>query len=244
MSINHEKDAYNEDRFYYVDSNIAEVFTIPFLKGNPGTALNRPNTVVITESIAEKYFGTENPMGKRIIGENDIEFEVTGIVKDVPLNTHFKYDFLASITSPGGLYNSNLFNIDCMTYILTEEGYDPAAFPGQFEIIVEKYMSPYLEEVMGQTFEEIMSGENRWDHVLQPMKDIHLRSQLEAEHEANGDIKYVYIFSIIAVFILLIACINFMNLSTARAAPRAKEVGIRKVLGASRPSLVGQFVGQ
>ena len=244
MSINHEKDAYNETRFYYVDSNIAEIFTIPFVKGNPRTALNRPNAVVITESTASRYFGTDDPIGKRIIGENDVEFEVTGIVEDAPLNTHFKYDFLASIYSPGGLYNSNLFNIDCMTYILTEEDYDAAAFPGQFEIIVEKYMAPQLEQFMGQTWVDIMSGGNSWEHVLQPIKDIHLRSHLEAEFEANGDIKYVYIFSIIAVFILLIACINFMNLSTARAATRAKEVGIRKVLGASKPSLVGQFMGE
>ncbi len=103
MSVIHEKDAYNEQRFYFVDSNIAEVFTIPFVRGNPGTALNRPNTVVITESIAKKYFGDDDPMGKRIIGDNDMEFEVTGIVKDVPLNTHFKYDFLASITSRKGV---------------------------------------------------------------------------------------------------------------------------------------------
>jgi len=244
MSINHEQDAYNETRFYFVDSNIAEVFTIPFVKGNPGTALSRPNTVVITESIASKYFGTNDPLGKRIVGENDIEFEITGIVKDVPLNTHFKYDFLASITSPGGLYNSNLLNIDCMTYILAEEGYDPETFPEQFETIVEKYLAPQLQQFMGQSWDEVMTGGNRWDHVLQPIKDVHLRSHLEAEHEANSDIKYVYIFSIIAIFILLIACINFMNLSTARAATRAKEVGIRKVLGANKSSLVGQFVGE
>jgi putative ABC transport system permease protein len=244
MSIIHEKEAYNETRFYFVDSTIADVFTIPFVRGNPGTALNRPNTVVITESTARKYFGTDDPMGKRITGENDIEYEVTGIVRDVPLNTHFKYDFLASYTSLGGLENSNLFNVDCMTYILTEEDYDPEAFPGQFQIIVEKYMVPELEEIMGQSWDEIMSGGNRWDHALQPIKDIHLRSRLEGEHEANGDIRYIYIFSIIAVFILLIACINFMNLSTARAATRAKEVGIRKVAGAGKGQLIGQFLGE
>ncbi|KPL12656.1 MAG: hypothetical protein AMS26_16745 [Bacteroides sp. SM23_62] len=244
MSINHEKDAYNENRFYFVDSSIFEVFTIPFVRGNPGTALNRPNTVVITESIASKYFGKDDPLGKRIIGENDMEFEITGIVKDVPVNTHFKYDFLASYTSRGDHNNPNFFNIDCMTYILTEDGYDPADFPEQFETIVEKYLAPQLEQFMGQSYREIMSGENRWDHVLQPIRDIHLRSHLEDEHEANSDIKYVYIFSIIAIFILLIACINFMNLSTARAATRAKEVGIRKVAGASKGQLVGQFLGE
>jgi putative ABC transport system permease protein len=244
MSINYEKDAYNEDRFYFVDSSIFEVFTIPFLRGNPATALNRPNTVVITESIAKKYFGNDDPMGKRIKGENDMEFEVTGIVKDVPVNTHFKYDFLASYTTRGEHNSQNLFNVDCMTYILTEDGYDPADFPEQFKTIVEKYMAPQLERFMGQSYYEIMSGGNRWDHVLQPIRDIHLRSHLEDEHEANSDIKYVYIFSIIAIFILLIACINFMNISTARAATRAKEVGIRKVTGASKGQLVGQFLGE
>ncbi len=244
MSVIHEKDAYSEYRFYYVDSNIAEVFTIPFVRGNPKTALNRPNTVVITESIANKYFGNDDPIGKRIIADNDLEFEVTGVVKDVPLNMHFKYDFLASMTSTKGYNSQNLFNVDCMTYILAEDGYDPADFPEQFETIVEKYMAPQLEQFMGQTWDEIMIGGNRWDHVLQPIRDIHLKSHLGDEHEVNGDIKYVYIFSIIALFILLIACINFMNLSTARAATRAKEVGIRKVAGSSKGQLISQFLGE
>jgi putative ABC transport system permease protein len=198
----------------------------------------------MTESIAKKYFGDENPMGKRIMSEYDQEFEVTGVVKDVPLNTHFKYDFLASITSMKGHNSSNLLNIDCMTYILTKDGYDPARFPEQFETIIEKYMSPQLEQMMGQTWDEIMTGGNRWNHELQPIRDIHLKSNLGSEHEANSDIKYVYIFSIIAIFILLIACINFMNLSTARAASRAKEVGIRKVAGASKTQLISQFLGE
>ena len=244
MSINYEKDAYNENRFYFVDSTIAEVFTIPFVKGNPSTALSRPNTVVITESIASKYFGTDDPIGKRIKGENDIEFEVTGIVKDVPVNTHFKYDFLASFTTRGEHKSQSFLNIDCMNYILTENGYDPANFPEAYETIVEKYLAPQIEQVVGQSYNEIMSGDNSWEHVLQPIRDIHLRSHLGSEHEANSDIKYVYIFSIVAVFILIIACINFMNLSTARAATRAKEVGIRKVAGASKGSLVGQFLGE
>jgi putative ABC transport system permease protein len=244
MSINHEKDAYNENRFYFVDSSIFEVFTIPFVRGNPLTALNRPNTVVITESIASKYFGKDDPLGKRIIGENDMEFEITGIVKDVAVNTHFKYDFLASYTSRGEHNSPYFFDIDCMTYILTEDGYDPANFPEQYKTIVEKYLAPQLEQITGQPYRDFMSGDNRWDHALQPIRDIHLRSHMEDELEANSDIKYVYIFSIIAVFILLIACINFMNLSTARAATRAKEVGVRKVAGASKGQLIGQFLGE
>jgi putative ABC transport system permease protein len=246
MSIKCGEDTYNEDRFFFADSNITEVFTIPFVKGNPKTALTRPNTVVITESIAEKYFGTEDPIGRKLEGENDVVVEITGIIKDPPANTHFKYDFLASFTSYWNHEDQFFMNIDCKTYILCEDGYDHTNFGKDFELIIEKYMSPQLEQFLGTSFEDFV-GEgtgNSWEHHLQPLKDIHLKSHLEDEIEANSDIKYVYIFGIIAIIILVIACINFMNLSTARAMSRAKEVGVRKVTGAGKGQLVFQFMGE
>ncbi len=197
--------------------------------------------MVLSESMADKYFGVENPIGKVLTRDDVYKFTVTGIMRDMPRNSHFHLDFLASYASlaPNKLYNEpptmqNLeFSHDLYTYLLLREGYAPEDLERKLPGFLEKYLGELLKTV---------GIEAR--PYLQPITDIHLHSNMEAEIAANSNIRYVYIFSSLAVFILLIACVNFMNLSTARSARRAQEVSIRKVLGAHQNQLIKQFTGE
>ena len=237
---------YKENRFYeryfvFADSSVFDIFTIPFVQGDSKSALADPHTVVLSESMAEKYFGEENPIGKVITGDDLYQFTVTGIMRDMPTNGHFRFDFLASYASlaPNNLYNepssmqSQGFNHTLYTYILLKEG----AVPDD----LEKELPGFLENYLGEMLKAVGLEARPY---LQPITDIHLHSNLEAEIAPNSNIRYVYIFSSLAAFILLIACVNFMNLSTARSARRAQEVGMRKVLGAHRNQLIKQFTGE
>ena len=218
-----------ESEGLYADSTIFEVFTFPLLKGNPKTALTRPNTMVINERMAEKYFGTEDPVGQSLVFNNQDEFEITGLMQNIPANSHIKFDYLIPFfmyqrwdTSEWGVNNF-------YTYLLLAEGTATQ---------LEAKIPEFLERHAGER--TAAASINK----LQPITDIHLHSNLLRELEANGDIANVYIFAAIAIFILLIACINFMNLATARSANRAKEVGIRKVVGSQRLQLIKQFLGE
>ncbi len=237
---------YKENRFYeryfvFADSSVFDIFTIPLLQGNAKTALAEPGAVVLSESMAAKYFGDENPVGKVITGDDLYEFTITGIMADMPGNSHFHFDFLASYASlaPYNLYNepstmqNQGFNHDVFTYLLLREGQEPEDLERKFPEFLDRHLGDMLEGIgiVARPF-------------LQPITDIHLHSNMEAELGPNSDIRYVYIFSSLAVFVLLIACVNFMNLSTARSARRAQEVGIRKVLGAQRQQLIRQFTGE
>ncbi len=228
-----------EDDFFFADSTLFKVFTFPMIQGNPETALIEPNSLVLTESTAKKYFGDEDPMGKTLNFENEMDMQVTGVVKDVPTNSHFNFDMLCSFVSVENYYGrenlmSNWGSNNYATYLLLPEGYNPDDLEAKFPAFFDKHMEPY---------QGIPASEANFLH-LWPLTDIHLHSHLDSEIKANGDIAYVYIYTIIALFILGIACINFMNLSTARAGRRAKEVGVRKVMGALRPALIKQFMSE
>ena len=224
-----------------VDSTFFNVFTLPAIEGNTKTALNEPNTVVVTESVAKKYFGTEHALGK-IVEADKTPYKITAVIKDIPGNSHFHFDFLFSMDNVDygwGNYLSNNFQ----TYIVLKKGTDYKAFEKNFRIIVVKYVVPQAKEFMQiSSIEEFEKAGNKLEYSLMPLTDIHLRSDRFPELSTNGNIQYVYIFSAVALFVLLIACINFMNLSTARSANRAKEVGIRKVLGTERKTLITQFL--
>lgn len=231
-----------EDRVILADSTLFDVFTLPMIEGNPRTALMQPNSVVITKSIAEKYFGNTNVVGKTITVNDTTSYKITGVINDVPQASHFHYDFFVSIYGQLAPYEinqwtSNNFN----TYIVLKKGANPEKLGSALEEFVMKFVEPMFKS-LNITRKEFERNGNYLHYSLMPLGDIHLYSQKTAELEANGNIRYVYIFSIIALFILLIACVNFMNLSTARSAGRAKEVGVRKVLGSKRSNLVAQFL--
>jgi putative ABC transport system permease protein len=224
------------------DSTLFDVFTLPMFRGNPKTALTQPNSVVITESIANKYFGKTDVLGKQLLFDNRNLYAITGVIKDMPENAHFHYDFFVSLSSSPESREDNWLSFNFNTYLLLKPGTDPKIIEAKFTEVMKKYMWPQAESVMHVTADEFRKSGNYLNLSLMPLTDIHLKSDRIAELAANSSIQTVYIFSAIAIFILLIACVNFMNLSTARSSNRAKEVGVRKVLGTLRSNLINQFL--
>ena len=233
---------YNEERVVFADNDIFNIFTIPLLAGDPGKAIAEPNTVVISSRAAQKHFGEQQPIGKTLVFDNNAPFLVTGIFADMPGNSHFHFDFIASLESRSEGKITVWGGSNFQTYLLLAEGSNPDVLQAKFPAMLVKYKEPLLKQVLGIGYEELAEGGSYERLSLQPLFNIHLHSDLTAEFEPNGSSQNVYIFSAIAFFILLIACVNFMNLSTARSANRAREVGVRKVLGSMKKQLVWQFL--
>jgi putative ABC transport system permease protein len=240
--IRYKDKAFSEEKFYWVDSKFFDVFTIPFIEGDPKTALNQPNSVVITESTAKKYFGNEDPMGKILNADKHVDYIVTGVIKDFPQNSSFHFDFLGSLSHYKVWNDQSWLGDNYYTYLLVKKGTNINELEKKIYEITKTYASPQLQKAIGVTYDQFLAGGSQYKYILQPLSDIHLRSHLSLEIEPNGDITYIYIFSLIAFAILLIGCINFMNLSTARSSGRGKEVGIRKTLGSSQGLLIRQFL--
>ena len=234
----------NEDAVAHADSTLFKVFTLPSISGDVKTALNEPNTVVVTESAAKKYFGSTNVVGQTLETDdnNKTVYKVTAVIKNIPRNSHFNFDFIFSIDNVDygfGNYLSHNFQ----TYVLLREGTDYKKFDKNFDQVIERYILPQAKQFMQiNSMDEFKKAGNKLEYHLMPLTDIHLRSARFPELGVNGSAQITYIFSAVAIFILLIACINFMNLSTARSANRSKEVGIRKVLGTAKKSLIAQFL--
>ena len=222
---------FNERNFFLVDSTLFNIFTFPFVKGDPATALSHPNTIVLTSSTAKRYFGKENPIGKVLVAEEGLNFEVTGVIEDVPLQSHFKFDMLGSMSTfrGGELPRTWIWN-PCWTYVLLHENVSP-------DILEEKFPDFYINHYPDLSDQDVTL-------YLQKLLHIHLWSHHDYEMHPNGNILYMYILSAIAFVILVLACINFMSLSTANSASRAKEIGIKKVFGGSRGGLTIQFLGE
>jgi len=236
--VRYEDKTFSEDKFIWADESLFDVFSFNLLKGNPKEALVKPNSVVITEEIAEKYFGSEDPMGKNLRIHSDTLYMITGIIENIPKTSHFRPDFFGSFSTldlkpTGNSAQDLLFQVNYFTYLLLREGTDNKELELRFTEFFNKHVGAILESVGG------------WGRLeLQPLLRIYLHSDRENEVERTGDISYVYLFSGIGLFILLIGCLNFMNLATARSANRAKEVGLRKVVGAHRRQLIRQFLGE
>ena len=223
---------FQENRFYYADSAFFDVFSFHLLQGNPKSVLATPNSVVLTEAMAKKYFGNDSPIGQVIQVNNRTDFTVTGVMENVPSNSHIQFDFVASFSSLEASHSQIWWSANYQTFITLHPGSDINGLSEKTNELVKKELASELT--------------NPGDYVkynFVPLTDIYLNSGTE-ESEVVGNIQYVYLFGVIALLVVIIACINYVNLATARAADRAKEVGIRKVVGAVRRQLFFQFIGE
>jgi len=235
-------DRINDHHAIFADSTLFQVFTIPLIQGDPNTALNTSHSIVIDESAALRYFKSTDVVGKTLeIGSDNTLVKITGVFRDMPENAHFHFSFIRPLRDGyrgDATWLSNNFTL----YILAQPGVSRAALQKDVNQCVSINVGRELQSMLHTNEAELEKAGNHFRYPLMPLTDIHLHSNKQAELEANGDIQTVYIFSIIAALILLIACVNFMNLSTARSANRAKEVGIRKVAGSTRGYLIAQFL--
>jgi len=241
--IRYKDKKFNEKEFLFADSTFFDFFSFKLLKGDPKTVLTDANNIVMTETGAKKYFGSEDPIGKFLKVEDDTTlYEVVGLMEDPPENSHFHFDLLGSMARIGSSRNTFWVNHSFYTYVQLEPGTDSDKFTEKMQLMVDKYVGPQIEQALGVNMEEFANSGNSFSYFLQPITNIHLHSNIQYEIETNGNMQYIYIFISIAIFILVIASINFTNLATARASNRSKEVGIRKVVGALKKQLVFQFL--
>lgn len=246
--VRYEDRAFTEMNFLLADSNFFSFFSYKLLAGNPREALRGPGKIVISETAARKYFnykgtGDLSPLGKMLVigSEGAILAEVTGIAEDSPQNSHLHYDFLMSLPTSGYSNNPIWLNFEVYTYVKLLPGTPVANVQRTMDGFIQKYCAREIQQFLKESLDQFLKQGGRLSFTTQPLFDIHLRSHFQDELEPNGNIEYVYLFSAIALFIVMLACINFMNLSTARSANRAKEIGVRKTVGARRSRLMGQF---
>ncbi|HEC43125.1 MAG TPA: ABC transporter permease [Bacteroides sp.] len=244
----HKKVSYKDihmsaDEFYYADDSYFKIFSIPLIKGDPETVLQGEYTIVLTESTAAIYFEDEDPIGETLLLDNGWKFRVTGICQDVPPNSHYHFDYLASLNGILDPYEKEKWLADIVTtYILASEDGSADVIESYFPDFVDNYIIGQLNEYLGENARSFTDNDS-YGFYLQPLSDIHLSSK-EGDFEAGTDKVYILVFVVIALFILVIACVNFMNLATAKSAARSKEVAIRKVVGATRRQISMQFLSE
>ncbi|MBC9928860.1 ABC transporter permease [Chitinophaga qingshengii] len=226
----------------FADSTLFDVFTLPMIAGDPKTALTKPNTMVISEKMAKKYFGNNNAIGQILHIDNTEDYMVTGVIKDMPAAAHMHFDFIKSMAGMEQSRDNHWMADNFDTYLLVRPGISEATLLSYLKTLTKNYMDGPLKAMVGSSIEELERSGSHFRYDVLPLTKIHLYSPFTNEVEPAGNIQYVYIFAVVAVFILLIACVNFMNLSTARSAGRSREVGVRKVMGSQRINLITQFL--
>lgn len=236
--ISYNDKQFNEDGMIFADPSFFNLFSFGLIEGNPDSVLYHPKSIVLTEKAAEKYFGPEDPLGMMLRVENDTTFyKVTGIMENVPPNSHMHFDFVASMTTYPEIAGQDVWVTNFLyTYLLAGENLQPDNLNLALDSISARYARPAYSSLMEDGIQSSVA------FTLQPLKDIHLRSSLQSEFEGNGNILYVYLFSALAVILLAVSCLNFINLSTARVSNRAKEIRIRKIAGSGTRALVPQFL--
>ncbi|MGC4035906.1 MAG: ABC transporter permease [Chitinophagaceae bacterium] len=226
----------------FADSTFFQVFSIPMISGNPLTALNEPNSIVIDATTAKKYFNSTDVLGKTLYVDNSVNCKITGVIKDIPPQSHFHFSFIRPMHDTYHDDQGDWLSNNYASFVMVQPGVTKEALQSKVDATINNYLVKQVEQVLHANASDMTKGGNHFLYPVMPLTDIHLHSNKSYEFEANGNVSYVYIFSVIAIFILLIACVNFMNLSTARSANRAKEVGIRKVAGSLRSDLITQFL--
>ena len=233
-----DEKVYSENYAAYVDSSFTEIFTLNFIEGSQGKYLNQPGQVIIDRTTARKYFGDESAFGQVIYISDTIPLTIVGVFEDFPSQSHFHFSFLMSMISrPEEANGQNWFANNYATYLRLEQGFPKDELEAKLPEFVDKYM-------FGGAYEENADAENFWELYLQHIRDIHLGSDVNGEFEPNGNLSYIKIFSIVAFLVLIVGCINFMNLTTASSSIRAREIGVRKTNGASRNMLKQQFFAE
>ena len=242
--ISYEDLVFTEDNIFYTDSTFFDFFSFKLLEGDPKTALTEPNSIVLTENSAIKFFGKDSGLGKILTFSNDkMAMKVTGIVEDPPSNSHIKFNYLVSFSSSDfGISDQWLSNSLNTYFIKHNEALIDEIDAKLNNDIIPKYVGPQIQQFLGISLDQFIEQDGAYGYFINPVKDIHLYSDVQGELEPPGNISYIYIFIAIGLFILIIASINFMNLSTAKSAGRAREVGMRKTFGSLKRQLMGQFL--
>jgi putative ABC transport system permease protein len=235
---------YNEDNIIFADSTFFEIFSFKLVSGDPALVLDKPESIVLSRKAALRYFGHENAIGRKLRVENDSTYyEVTGVMEDVPQNSHMHFDMVASLSTLYKYINRDAWVVNNLyTYIQVKKGTKKDSLDRKIQFMVKKYVVPAYYKMLSMEAIEMKGTKDRYEFVLQPLKDIHLKSDLDVEFEPGGNGQYVTIFLVLALLILIVACTNFMNLATASTANRAKEVGIRKIAGSDKRILIQQFL--
>ena len=239
--IQYEDQTYEEDKIFFVEPNFFDMFSIPLIQGDPETAFSTQNSTLLTKETAIKYFGDEDPIGKALTTPQG-QILVSGITENVPKNSHMDFDFLVPLSVTGIQNRPNYVSFSSYTYVKLSPSASPEEIESKMPALVELYAAGPIQAQTGVSFKDYTAAGNGYNYFMQPIQDIHLHSNLSAEIKPNGNITYVYVQIAIAFFLIIIACINFMNLATAQSTSRAREVGIRKIVGSTRGSLIRQFL--
>lgn len=233
-----------EDGISYADSTVFDMFSLEMVAGNPVTALRAPKSIVLSESMARKYFNSIDIVGKSIHTDNINDYTITGVIKDVPSQAHLHFHFIKAMAELEDSRQPQWMSDNFATYVRLRPGATQEQLNGYLKVATKKYMEEHLRKLTGSGIADLEKKGGHFGYTTIPVRKIHLYSDLVSEQEPSGNIQYIYIFIVTAIIILLIACVNFMNLSTARSAGRAKEVGLRKVMGSQRSSLIIQFLAE